>query len=51
MIFLNMGGKMSETDIKSDYQKLAKRYNLPDYAELDLEFEISTIEKKKFLLR
>ncbi len=42
---------MEEIDIKNEYQKLAKKYNLPDYDELDLDFEISTIEKKKFLLR
>lgn len=39
-------------DIKGEYQKLSKKYKLPNYNDIDLDFEISTIEKKKkFLLR
>ncbi len=42
---------MTDVDIKLEYQKLSKKYKLPNYNELDLDFEISTIEKKRFLLR
>ncbi len=42
---------MEDIDIKGDYQKLAKKYKLPDFNEIDLDFEISTIDKKGFLLR
>lgn len=42
---------MVEVDIKKNYQKLAKKYKLPNYVEIDLGFEISTIDKEKFLLR
>lgn len=38
-------------DIKKEYLKLAKKYKLPNYNDIDLDFEISTIEKKEFLLR
>jgi len=42
---------MSKENIKEEYQELAKKYKLPKYSELDLDFEVSTIDKKKFLLR
>jgi len=38
-------------DIKREYQKYAEKYKLPNYNDIDLDFEISTIDKKKFLLR
>ena len=40
-------------DIKEGYDKLRKKYNLPDFDKLDNEFEISNIKDfdKKFILR
>lgn len=43
-----------EFDIEGEYNKLRKKYNLPDFDKLDNEFEISNIKEdidKKFLLR
>lgn len=38
--------------IKDAYEKLRKKYKvLPDFEKIDNEFEISTIEKKDFLIR
>ena len=37
--------------VKEEYQKLAKKYKLPKYNDIDLDFEVSAIDKKKFLLR
>ena len=38
--------------MKEHYDKLKKRYKLPDYEKLDFDFEISTIENPQvFLLR
>ena len=38
--------------VKQAYDKLRKKYKeLPEFAKLNKEFEISTIEKKDFLLR
>lgn len=53
MIFLGKGCKMSEVNIKNEYQKLLKTKNirLPNFNEIDLDFEISTIDTKRFLLR
>lgn len=42
---------MTETDVKGDYEKLQKKYRLPDYEYINSDFEISSIEQKKFLLR
>ena len=42
---------MAETDIKTEYEKLQKKYKLPLYAELNQEFELGELEKKEFLLR
>ena len=33
------------------YKKLAKKYELPDYDSLDVEFEIYSLEDAKYLLR
>ena len=38
-------------DIEKSYEPLRKRHNLPPFKEIDEEFEISTIESDKFLLR
>lgn len=38
-------------NIEEQYGKLKKKYNLPEFEELDNEFEISSIENEKFLLR
>jgi len=38
-------------ELKENYEKIKKRYNLPDFDALDNVFEISAIENKKFLLR
>jgi hypothetical protein len=37
--------------IEQHYADLKKKHSLPDFALLDKEFEISTIEKPEFLLR
>lgn len=37
--------------IKEEYKKLASKYKLPNYDDIDLDFEISAIEKHEFLLR
>ena len=37
--------------IEQPYKELQKKHKLPDFALLDKEFEISTIEKPDFLLR
>lgn len=36
---------------KEEYEKLRKKYSLPDYDTMDNEFEVSSIEEKTFLLR
>jgi len=38
-------------NIKEIYQKFKRKYNLPDFDDIDNEFEISTIEEEHFLLR
>ena len=37
--------------IKEEYEKLKEKHNLPDFKEINNEFEITTIEKEEFLLR
>ena len=37
-------------EIKKKYEEFRKKYNLPEYKEINREFEISTIEKDDFLL-
>jgi hypothetical protein len=38
-------------NIEDQYKKLKSKYNLPKFEDLDKEFEISTIENDKFLIR
>lgn len=38
-------------EIKEEYSKLKDKYNLPDFQEIDDEFEISLIDSEVFLLR
>jgi len=38
-------------NIEEQYGKLKKKYVLPDFNEVDKEFEIATIENENFLLR
>jgi len=40
-----------ESRIKKTYNKLKEKYSLPDFDELNNEFELSTIECEEFLLR
>ena len=37
--------------IKTKYEELQKKYNLPSYEDINNDFEISIIEDEKFLLR
>jgi hypothetical protein len=39
------------TDIEHHYTELKKKHSLPDFALMDKEFEISTIDKPAFLIR
>ncbi len=39
------------TEIKEEYEKLSKKYKLPEFNDIDSAFEISTIENTSFLLR
>ena len=38
-------------DIKTEYTQLAKNYNLPNFDDLNKDFEISIIDKKDFISR
>jgi len=38
-------------EIKTEYERLKKKYNLPNFGKLNEEFEIYSIEKKDCLLR
>ena len=38
-------------DIEKEYNNLCKRYKLPDFKEIDAEFEISDLESTNFLLK
>jgi len=40
-----------ESKIEKTYNKLKEKYSLPDFDELNNEFELSTIECEEFLLR
>lgn len=37
--------------MEEEYNKLKEKYNLPNFKELDNEFEISTIDSEHFILR
>ena len=38
-------------DFKTEYKKIQKKYNLPEFDLLNKEFELGELEKKDFLLR
>lgn len=38
-------------EIEQEYNKLCKKYKLPKFKEIDSEFEISSLENEKFLIR
>ena len=40
-----------DKDIKEEYSLIKKKYSLPDFKEIDSEFEISSIEKPAFLVK
>ena len=40
-----------EQKIRKKYDELKEKYSLPDFDELNNEFELSTIEHEEFLLR
>jgi hypothetical protein len=46
-----MGIKEKEMGVKEKYQELEKKHKLPSFSELDRDFEVSSIEEEKFLLR
>lgn len=39
------------SEIKQKYDELRKKYNLPDYKAMDMDFDISHIDDGEFLLR
>ncbi len=40
-----------ESDLPGDYEKLRKKFSLPEFGELDKEFDISEIDEYKSLLK
>ena len=40
-----------EKDIEKEYSELSKKYELPKFKEIDEEFELSSFETEKFLLK
>jgi hypothetical protein len=38
-------------EIEEEYNKLSKKYKLPKFKEIDSEFEISTLEDTRFLIK
>ena len=46
----NLLTKMTN-EIQKEYERLSKKYKLPKFKDIDLVFEISTIEQTAFLLR
>ena len=42
---------MPNKEIEKQYSELRKKYKLPEFNEVDYEFEISDLEETKFLLR
>ena len=43
--------KMPKNEIEQQYSELKKKHKLPEFKEIDLEFEISDLEETNFLLR
>lgn len=43
--------KMSTKETEKQYNELRKRFKLPEFREIDSEFEISDLEETNFLLR
>lgn len=42
---------MPNKEIEKQYNELRKRYNLPEFGEIDFELEVSDLEETNFLLR
>ena len=42
---------MPDKEIEKQYNELRKKYRLPDFKELNFEFEISDLEETNFLIR
>lgn len=40
-----------EKDIEKEYSELSKKYKLPKFKEIDEEFELSSFDSEKFLLK
>jgi|TARA_B100001964_G_C13667326_1_gene351746 hypothetical protein len=38
-------------EIEQEYNKLSKKYKLPKFNEIDSEFEVSSLENERFLIR
>ena len=43
--------KMPNNEIEKQYNELRKKYKLPEFKEIDFEFEISDLEETNFLVR
>jgi len=43
--------KNKEFSLREEYNKLSKKYDLPDFDKLNNEFELETIEREEFPLR
>jgi len=43
--------EQKEFDIEKEYNEVRKKYGLPEYSQLNNEFEISCIDKEEFILR
>src|SRR3989338_1090008 len=43
--------KEENFDIKTEYEKISKKYKLPEFEKINDDFEINFIEKKEFLTR
>ena len=42
---------MPNKETEKQYNELKKKYKLPDFKEIDFEFEVSDLEETNFLLR
>lgn len=40
-----------EFEIRKEYEKIQKKYKIPEFEELNTEFELESLEKKEFLVR